>query len=298
MTETLFEADERTMENLMEGPWASIEGKTHGLSRRTALFNKSGFEKYSHLIDAYGCDGFSIAPEDVVQGELKAHFSPDFSKVRRREAIVEIGILGNSVFAEDFDYDVFKSFSNVKGLTTQNVSFGPILPTLFPALETWQSLDWKSNKLHSLNGSWTKLARLSVHGFSGSLDVFDDRPIRKLFLISSTIKKIDEIARCTSLEVLQFVACRLTGDVSSLSRLAQLRALRLEGKNTLQGWESLYSETLRNFWATDLPCRFRPEQFPHIENYVINTYRNKDPFRMVVGDPDEIEEAFASIFTE
>ncbi|MCC4588210.1 hypothetical protein LL962_14045 [Xanthomonas sp. NCPPB 1067] len=83
MTETLFEADERTMENLMEGPWASIEGKTHGLSRRTALFNKSGFEKYSHLIDAYGCDGFAIAPEDVVQGELKAHFSPDFSKIKK-----------------------------------------------------------------------------------------------------------------------------------------------------------------------------------------------------------------------
>ncbi|WP_434989457.1 hypothetical protein [Xanthomonas melonis] len=49
---------------------------------------------------------------------------------------------------------------------------------------------------------------------------------------------------------------------------------------------------------SDLPCRFRPEQFPHIENYVINTYRNRDPFRMVVGDPDAIEDAFASIFNE
>ncbi|KQR13716.1 MULTISPECIES: hypothetical protein [Xanthomonas] len=298
MVEILFEADERAMENLMEGPWVIIQEKSYGPSRRIALFNKSGFEKYSQLIDTYACDGFSIAPEDVVQGELKAHFSPDFGKVKKRDAIVEIGIQGEGAFADDFDYDVFKTFKNVKALTTHGVSFGPVLPMLFPKLEAWENLGWKSNTLHSLNGSWARLSRLSIHGLSGSLHVFDDRPIRKLFLIASTIKNIAEIARYKSLEVLQFVSCRIAGDVSSLSQLATLRSVRFEGKNKLEGWDGLRSETLRNFWATHLPCEFLEENFPNIENTVVNTYRSKDPFRKIGGDPDKIEEEFGSIFTE
>lgn len=48
---------------------------------------------------------------------------------------------------------------------------------------------------------------------------------------------------------------------------------------------------------THLPCEFLKKNFPNIENYVVNTYRSKDPFRKVGGDPDQIEEEFASIFT-
>ncbi|MFC0154833.1 hypothetical protein ACFFJ4_14795 [Xanthomonas dyei] len=174
-------------------------GAFYGLSRMIALFNKSVFEKYSQLIDTYACDGFTIAPEDVVQGELKAHFFLDFGKVKKRDAIVEIGIQGESKFADDFDDDVFKTFKNVNALTTQRVSSGPVLPTLFPQLGAWENLAWNSNTLCSLNGSWARLPRLSIHGFSGSFGVFDERPIRTLFLISSAIKNIDEFARCKSL---------------------------------------------------------------------------------------------------
>ncbi|SCY79786.1 hypothetical protein SAMN03159288_04312 [Rhizobium sp. NFACC06-2] len=216
MSEIVLEIDERTMENLMTGPYVFIEEARSLAIRKTAYFNKAGFMAYSHLIDEHGCTGFSIEVEDVAENELQDYFSPDFSNIRKKGDIVEIGIVGSGAFSEDFDLDVFKNFRNVKKITTHGLSFRSRLPELFPKLETWLNLDWKTNKVEYLGNRCPDLKNLALHGFSGSLALFENSPIRKFFLISSTIKDIDDILRFKDLEVLQLVSSRITGDVSRL----------------------------------------------------------------------------------
>lgn len=295
MSEIVLEIDERTMENLMTGPYVFIEETRSPAFRKIAYFNKAAFTAYSRLIDEHGCTGFSIEVEDVAENELQDYFSPDFSGIRKKDDIIEIGIVGSGAFSEDFDLDVFKKFPNIRKITTHGISFRSRLPELFPKLETWLNLDWKTNKVENLGNGWPDLKNLALHGFSGSLALFENSPIRKLFLISSTIKDIDDILRFKELEVLQLVSSRITGDVSRLSELTELRSLRFEGKNKLEGWDKLASRSLENFEASHYPCKFPLENFPKLENYVINAYRARDPFYEEGGDHDALGDEFAAL---
>lgn len=295
MSEIVLEIDERTMENLMTGPYVFIEETRSPAFRKIAYFNKAAFTAYSRLIDEHGCTGFSIEVEDVAENELQDYFSPDFSGIRKKDDIIEIGIVGSGAFSEDFDLDVFKKFPNIRKITTHGISFRARLPELFPKLETWLNLDWKTNKVENLGNGWPDLKNLALHGFSGSLALFEKSPIRKLFLISSTIKDIDDILRFKDLEVLQLVSSRITGDVSRLSELTKLRSLRFEGKNKLEGWDKLASRSLENFEASHYPCKFPLENFPKLENYVINAYRARDPFYEEGGDHDAVGDEFAAL---
>ena len=283
------------MGNLMTGPYVFIEEARSQATRKIAYFNKAAFMAYSHLIDEHGCIGFSIEVEDIVEDKLQDYFSPDFSNIRKKGDIVEIGIVGFGAFSEDFDLDVFKNFGNVKKITTHGLSFRSRLPELFPKLETWLNLDWKTNKVENLGNRWPYLKNLALHGFSGSLALFEKSPIRKFFLISSTIKDIDDILRFKDLEVLQLVSSRITGDVSRLSELPKLRSLRFEGKDKLEGWDKLASRSLENFEASHYPCKFPRENFPKLENYVINAYRARDPFFEKGGDRDALCDQFAAV---
>lgn len=295
MSEIVLEIDERTMENLMTGPYVFIEETRSPAFQKIAYFNKAAFTAYSRLIDEHGCTGFSIEVEDVAENELQDYFSPDFSGIRKKDDIIEIGIVGSGAFSEDFDLDVFKKFPNIRKITTHGISFRARLPELFPKLETWLNLDWKTNKVENLGNGWPDLKNLALHGFSGSLALFEKSPIRKLFLISSTIKDIDDILRFKDLEVLQLVSSRITGDVSRLSELTKLRSLRFEGKNKLEGWDKLASRSLENLEASHYPCKFPRDNFPKLENYVINAYRARDPFYEEGGDHDALGDEFAAL---
>ncbi|QEI05790.1 hypothetical protein FXN63_07965 [Pigmentiphaga aceris] len=295
MSTILFSADERTMDNLMEGPWVSIEAEP-STAQITALFNKAGFEKYAHLVDEYDCTGFSIAIEDIAEDRLQAEFSPCLDRIKKKDAISHIGIVGSGAFAQDFDMHAFSAFKQVTRLTTQNVPFGPALTSLFPKLQAWQSMDWKANQPTALHDAWPQLARLSLQGFSGSLDVFDGRPIKTLMLVASTIKNIEDILRFQDLESLQIISCRIGGDVSVLSTLEKLQSLRIEGKNKLVGWEALTSATIRYLEASHYPCKFPKVGFPALQHYVVNAYRARDPFADTGGDADEINDALNRAF--
>lgn len=296
MPKVLMNIDERTRENLMEGPWVNIEEPSYGYAKRTAAFNKAGFEKYAHLVDEYDCEGFAIAIEDIAENKLQAYFAPDLGRIRKKDAILEIDISGSGAFAENFDLEVFKEFTNVKAITTQNVPFYSRLPDLFPKVETWLNLDWKANKIKALDGKWPRLTNLSLQGFSGSLSIFDGAPISKLFLISSTIKDIADVLRFENIEVLQFVSCRIAGDVSALANLKKLRSLRFAGKSKLEGWETLKSATVENFEASHYPVKFPKDGFPRLKNYVINAYRSRDPHYEEGGDVARLSDDFSSIF--
>ncbi|KQS59300.1 hypothetical protein ASG39_18395 [Rhizobium sp. Leaf371] len=284
------------MENLMEGPHVFIEKTSSRPAAKIAYFNKAAFQAYSNLIDEHGCDGFSIEVQDIAENKLQEYFAPDFSKIQNKDAIREIGVVGSGAFQEGYDLDGFKAFGNVKGLTTHNVSFRSKLPELFPKLEAWLNLDWKANEVEPLNGSWPNLASLSLQGFSGSLSTFDGAPIKKLFLISSTIRDIGDILRFKDLETLQIVSCKIGGDVSVLSGLKQLRSLRFEGKNKLEGWEQLKSSSVENLEASHYPCKRPQDGFPKLKNYSINAYRPRDPFYEERGDFGVLGDEFSSIF--
>lgn len=291
----LCSIDERTPDNLMEGPWVLIEERAAGFATRTAFFNKTGFATYAHLVDEYRCDGLEIAIEDIAEDRLQAWFTPDFSPIRHRDAITQLGVTGAGAFAADLDLDVFRTFGRVQGLSTQGVSFGGRLPELFPHLQAWRNLDWKSNPVTASAGAWPALAHLSLQGFNGSLAVFEGAPLETLFLIASTVGDVSEVLRFPRLSRLQMVSCRLAGDISTLSALAQLRSLRVEGKNKLTGWESFGSATLVNVEASHVPCRFPTQQFPRLENYAVNAYRGGDPFNDSGGDIDLLADEFDSL---
>jgi hypothetical protein len=98
------------------------------------------------------------------------------AQIAHREAIVQLGITGAGAFAEGFDLDIFKTFGSVAGLTTQGVSFGGRLTALFPRLQSWQNLDWKTNPLKASDTAWPTLAHVSLQGFNGSLDILAGAP--------------------------------------------------------------------------------------------------------------------------
>lgn len=298
MSEIVLEIDERTIENLMMGAHVFIEASSSPHAKKIAYFNKSAFHAYSHLVDEYACDGFSIEIQDVVEGRLQESFLPNFVNIQSKDAIREIGIVGSGAFAKDFDFGGFRAFRNAERLTTHDVSFGPELPELFPKLKAWRNLDWKANSVQALDGSWPALENLSLQSFSGSLSIFSGAPIKKLFLIGSTIRDIEDVLCLENLEVLQFVSCRISGDVSVLSRLKNLRTLRFEGKNKLEGWESFKSETIENFAASHYPCKFPKDGFPKLKNYTVNAYRYRDPFHETSGDIEAIDDEFDGIFAQ
>ncbi|WP_284778580.1 hypothetical protein [Agrobacterium sp. lyk4-40-TYG-31] len=295
MSEIILEIDERTMENLMTGPYVFIEETRSPAFRKIAYFNKAAFKAYSHLIDEHGCTGFSIEVEDVAENKLQDYFFPGFSDIRKKNDIVEIGIVGSGAFPEDLELDVFKDFPNIRKITTQSISFRFRLPELFPKLESWLNLDWKTNKVGNLDNDWHDLTNLSLHGFSGSLVLFENSPIKKLFLISSTIKSIDDVLSLKKLEVLQIVSSKITGNVSRLSELTRLRSLRFEGKNQLEGWDKLESKSVENFEASHYPCKFPRQNFPKLKNYVVNAYRARDSFYEEGGDHDALGAEFAAL---
>jgi hypothetical protein len=196
VSEIILEIDERTMENLMTGPYVFIEETRSPAFRKIAYFNKAAFKAYSHLIDEHGCTGFSIEVEDVAENKLQDYFFPGFSDIRKKNDIVEIGIVGSGAFPEDLELDVFKDFPNIRKITTQSISFRFRLPELFPKLESWLNLDWKTNKVGNLDNDWHDLTNLSLHGFSGSLVLFENSPIKKLFLGSGLVKSEPEDDGC------------------------------------------------------------------------------------------------------
>lgn len=296
MSKIVLEIDERTIENLMMGAHVFIEASSYPYARKIAYFNKSAFQTYSKLVDEYACDGFSIEIQDVVEDKLQESFSPDLINIESKDAIREIGIVGSGAFAKAFDFGAFKAFRNVERLTTHDVSFGSVLPELFPKLKAWRNLNWQANRIEALDGKWSALENISLQGFNGSLSIFGRTPIKKLFLIGSMIKDIEDVLCLESLEVLQFVACRISGDVSVLSRLKNLRSLRFEGNCRLEGWESLKSATMENFSASHYPCKFPRGGFPELKNYSINAYRNRDHFYETGGDVEAIDDEFDSIF--
>ncbi|TCA01229.1 MULTISPECIES: leucine-rich repeat domain-containing protein [Rhizobium] len=296
MSEVLFEADERTMDNLMRGPHVIVRTAASRFAKKEAAFNKEGFEKYGELIDQYECDGFSIEVQDVAEGRLQEYFAPSLDGIKNKDAIGKIGISGSGAFAKDFDLDRFKRFGSVKAITAQDVPFGDVLPDLFPQLEAWLNLDWKANKIKALNGKWPNLANLSLQGFSGSLSIFEGAPIKRLFLIASTIKDAEDILRFKEVEVLQISSCKIAGDVSVLSQLKKLRSLRIYGKNKLEGWENLKNDIMQNLEISHLPCKLPKERFPKLRNYVINAYRPRDPFYEEGGDLGKLGRVFSSIF--
>jgi hypothetical protein len=57
LTDVVASIDERTLDNLMEGPWVRIEERSSRFATRVAMFNKAGFEKYARLVDEHRCDG-------------------------------------------------------------------------------------------------------------------------------------------------------------------------------------------------------------------------------------------------
>ncbi|MGK6317016.1 hypothetical protein [Neorhizobium sp. DT-125] len=295
MPTVLFEADERTMNNLMAGPLVRIEESASRFRPRTAFFNKAGFDKYACLVDEHECKGLQIAIEDIAENRLQAYFAPDLGSIKNQHALTDIGITGAGAFDKDFDLDVFKAFVNVRKLITMSVSFGPGLPDLFPNLETWLNMDWRSNPIKALDGKWTKLANLSLQGFSGRLSAFDGAPIRRLFLVASSIKDIEEILRFEDLEILQIVSSRIAGDVSALSKLKKLRSVRFSGRNKLEGWEKLTSASIENFEASHYPCKFPRDGFPKLQNYVINAYRDRDPFYETGGDDIKLSAEFSAL---
>lgn len=296
LSEIVLEIDERRIENLMMGAHVFIEASSSPHAKKIAYFNKSAFQAHSRLVDEYACDGFSIEIQDVVEGRLQESFSPDFINIQSKDVIREIGIVGSGAFAKDFDSGAFKAFRNTERLTTHDVSFGPELPELFPKLKAWRNLDWKANRIEVLDGRWSTLENISLQNFNGSLSIFGGASIKKLFLIGSAIKDIEDVLFLENLEVLQFVSCRISGDVSVLSRLKKLRSLRFEGKSKLEGWGRLESETMENFAVSHYPCKFPREGFPRIKNFAINAYRNRDPFYEAGGDVEKIDDEFGSIF--
>ncbi|HKY71373.1 MAG TPA: hypothetical protein VJL88_05590 [Nitrospira sp.] len=100
---------------------------------------------------------------------------------------------------------------------------------------------------------------------------------------------------CDRLQRRQLVSSKITGDVSRLSELVRLRSLRFEGKNKLDGWGKLASRSVENFEASHYPCKFARENFPKLENYVINAYRARDPFYEEGGDHDALGDEFAAL---
>ncbi|TDX83838.1 hypothetical protein EDE05_106247 [Neorhizobium sp. R1-B] len=230
------------------------------------------------------------------RGKAAGILRPSLDRIKNKNAIGKISISGSGAFAKDFDFSKFKQFGSVKAITTQDVPFGEELPDLFPELEAWLNLNWTANKIKALNGRWPKLANLSLQGFSGSLSIFEGAPIKRLFLIASTIKDVEDILRFNELEVLQISSCKIAGYVSVISELKNLRSLRIYGKNKLEAWENLKHDNIQNLEISHLPCKLRKERFPKLRNYVINAYRPRDPFYEEGGDLGKLGREFNSIF--
>lgn len=205
MPTVLFEANETTMDNLMEDPLVRIEESAsrfrQGPPSLTRLAS-TNMPALSMSIDAKACRLKSrILPRTGCRP-----ISRQTSAQSKTSVLSRYRDDGCGAFDKDFDLDVFKAFVNLRKLITMSVSFGPGLPDLFPNLETWLNMDWRSNPVKALDGKWTNLANLSLQGFSGRLSAFDGAPIRRLFLVASSIKDIEEILRFEKLEALQIVS--------------------------------------------------------------------------------------------